>query len=148
MVNIMDKKTDERFIKKREEQSLAKTEAQSPAEMERTRERSVFIPRTDIYERDDALVLVADMPGVDEKTIDINVDRRVLTITGRVATEQVENYRLTYAEYETGDFERSFTLTEEVDVEKIEATVKNGVLRLVLPKSEEAKPRKSTVKAG
>jgi len=148
MVNIMDKKTDERFNKKREEQSLEKTEAQSPAEMERTRERTVFIPRTDIYERDDALVLVADMPGVDENTVDINVDRRMLTITGSVTPEQVENNRLIYAEYEIGDFERSFTLTEEVDVDKIKATVKNGVLRLVLPKSEAAKPKKITVKAG
>jgi len=148
MVNIMDKKNDERFIKKREEQSLAKTEAQSPAEMERTRERTVFIPRTDIHERDDAMILVADMPGVDENAVEINVDHRILTISGRVTVEQAANHRPTYTEYETGDFERSFALTEEVDVEKIEATVKNGVLRLVLPKSEAAKPKKVTVKAG
>jgi len=135
-------------IKKEPSHAIEKPEAKSPTEMERTRERTVFIPRADIYERDDALVLVADMPGVDKDNVEINVDRRVLTISGRVATEPVEDYRLTYAEYETGDFERSFTLTEEVDVDKIEATVKNGVLRLVLPKSEAAKPRKITVKAG
>ena len=116
--------------------------------MERTRERTVFVPRTDIYEQSDALVLVANMPGVDENSVDINVDRRVLTVTGRVAPEPVEKHRLIYEEYETGDFERSFTLTEEVDVGKIEATVRNGVLRLVLPKSEAAKPRKIAVKAG
>jgi HSP20 family molecular chaperone IbpA len=144
----MDKKNDERYLKKREEQSLAKTEARSPAEMERTRERTVFIPRTDIYERDDALLLVADMPSVDENNVDINVERRVLTVTGRVASEPIADHRLTYAEYETGDYERSFTLAEEVDIDKIEATVKNGVLRLVLPKSEAAKPKKISVKAG
>lgn len=128
--------------------AIEKSEAQTPVEMERTRERTVFVPRTDIYEQSDALVLVANMPGVDENSVDINVDRRVLTVTGRVAPEPVEKHRLIYEEYETGDFERSFTLTEEVDVGKIEATVRNGVLRLVLPKSEAAKPRKIAVKAG
>jgi len=135
-------------VKKEPAQVVEKSESHGPAEMERTRERTVFIPRTDIYERDDALVLVADMPGVDENTVHINVDRRVLTITGQVASEPVGGHQLTYVEYETGDFERSFTLAEEVDVDKIEATVKNGVLRLVLPKSEAAKPKKITVKAG
>ena len=128
--------------------AIEKSEAQSPGEMERTREKMVFIPRTDIYEQNDGLVLVADMPGVDENGVDINVDRRVLTISGRVAPEAVENHRLAYGEYETGDFERSFNLAEEVDVDNIEATVKNGVLRLILPKSEAAKPKKITVKAG
>ena len=135
-------------IKKEPSQAIEKSEAQSPAAMERTRERTVFTPRTDIYEREDALVLVADMPGVDQNSVEINVDRRVLTVTGRVVPEQVADHRLAYAEYESGDFERSFTLTEEVDIEKIEATVRNGVLRLVLPKSEAAKPKKITVKAG
>ena len=148
MDKTINKKTDERFHDKSEEQSLAKPEAQTPTELERTHERTVFIPRTDIYERDDVLVLVADMPGVDENSVAINVDRRVLTIAGRVTPEQVADHRPAYAEYETGDFERSFTLAEEVDVDKIEATVKNGVLSLVLPKSEAAKPKKIAVKAG
>ena len=133
---------------KKEPNVIEKNKAQTPAEIERTRERTVFIPRTDIYERDDALVLAADMPGVDESTVDVNVERRELTISGRMEKEQIENHCLTYAEYDTGDFERTFTLAEEVDVEKIEATVKNGVLRLILPKSEKAKPKKITVKAG
>ena len=135
-------------IKKESSGAIEKSEAQNPTAMERTRERTVFIPRTDIYEREDALVLVADMPGVDENSIEINVDRRELTVSGRVVPEQIADHRLTYAEYESGDFERSFTLTEEVDIGKIEATVRNGVLRLVLPKSEAAKPRKIAVKAG
>ena len=128
--------------------AMEKAEASEPGQMERTRERTVFIPRADIYEREDALVLVADMPGVNEKTVEINVERGVLTITGRVGAEEVKDHRLTYAEYETGDFERSFRLAEEVNTDKIEATVKDGVLRLVLPKAETAKPKKITVKAG
>jgi HSP20 family molecular chaperone IbpA len=135
-------------IKKEPAQTLEKSEARSPAETERTRERMVFSPSADIYERGDALVVAVDMPGVDENSVEINVERRILTINGQVAPEQYRNYRLTYAEYETGDFERSFTLNEEVDVNKIEATVKNGVLRLVLPKAEETKPKKIAVKAG
>lgn len=135
-------------IKKEPSEGIKKSEAKSSAQTERTRERMVFIPRTDIYERSDALVLAADMPGVDENSVDINVERRVLTITGRVAPERVEDHQLTYTEYDSGDFERSFTLTEEVDVNKIEATVKNGLLHLVLPKSEAAQPKKIAVKAG
>ena len=135
-------------IKKEDGKAIEKAEAHGPGETERTRERPVFIPRADIYEREDALVLVADMPGVDDKTIDINVERRVLTITGQVGIEEVKDHRLNYAEYETGDYERSFRLAAEVDVERIEATVKDGVLRLVLPKAEAARPKKITVKAG
>lgn len=136
-------------IKKQEPtQAMEKSQAPGPAEMERTRERVTFTPRTDIYERGDTLVLTADMPGVDENAVEINVERRVLTISGRVAPESVPDHQLAYAEYETGDFERSFSLTDEVDVDKVEATVRNGVLRLTLPKSEAAKPKKIAVKAG
>ena len=113
--------------------------------MESTRDRTVFVPRTDIFERNDATVLLADMPGVDVESVDVNVERRVLTISGRVEPEQIDEHRLVYSEYETGDFERSFQLTNEVDTDKIEATVKNGVLRLVLPKSKAALPRKIKV---
>ena len=114
-------------------------------QMESTRDRTVFVPRTDIFERNDATVLLADMPGVDVESVDVNVERRVLTISGRVEPEQIDEHRLVYSEYETGDFERSFRLTNEVDTDKIEATVKNGVLRLVLPKSKAALPRKIKV---
>ena len=136
------------MVTKGDNVALSKQEAGLPTEMERTRERTVFLPRTDIYERDNALVLVADMPGVDENSVEINVEQRVLTITGRVTPQEVADHRLTYAEYEAGDFERSFTLSEEVDVDQIKATVKGGVLRLVMPKSEAAKPKKISVKAG
>jgi len=134
-------------IQKCEAKPVEKVE--SPAgEMERTQDKVTFIPRSDIYEREDALVVVADMPGVDEKSVDIHVERKVLTITGRVPADEFEGHRLAYAEYEAGDFERSFNLSDEVDIDKIEATVKQGVLRLVLPKAEAALPKKIAVKAG
>ena len=127
---------------------MQKTEAQTDAPMERTRSRRVFIPRTDIYERPDALVVVADMPGVDQNSVDVNVEKRVLTIAGRVESASSDQRRLSYAEYQTGDYERSFALSDEVDVSKIKATVNCGVLRIVLPKAEEAQPRHIAVTAG
>ncbi|MBN1764915.1 MAG: Hsp20/alpha crystallin family protein [Sedimentisphaerales bacterium] len=135
-------------LQKKESQDIEKQEAQA-GDMERTRDRTVFIPRVDIHERKDALVVVADMPGVDEKSVDINVERHVLTITGRVESNPpVENRRLSYCEYRTGDYERSFTLSDEVDIDRIEGTVKQGVLELVLPKAEASRPKQISVKAG
>lgn len=127
---------------------LVKKEAQHPAAIERTQNRKMFVPKVDIFERGDDTILLADMPSVDEKSVDINLDKNVLTITGSVDSEKSDNYRLAYAEYERGDFQRSFTLSNEINTNKIEATMKNGVLRLVLPKAEEAKPKKIAVKAG
>lgn len=115
--------------------------------VERTRDRRVFVPRVDIYETGDELVLLADMPGVDENSVDVTLEKNVLTITGNLEPAQPENYSLTYAEYVEGDYQRSFTLSDEIDREKIEATVSNGVLSLRLPKAGPAKARKITVKA-
>jgi HSP20 family protein len=101
---------------------------------ERTRDRPAFVPRVDIYENDDEIVLVADMPSVDETAVDITVENNVLTIRGDVEPMQPEGYSLAYAEYRVGDYQRSFSLSNQVDQEKIEATLKDGVLRLSLPK--------------
>jgi HSP20 family molecular chaperone IbpA len=114
---------------------------------ERTRARKAFVPRADIYETDDELVVVADMPGVDENSVEVTLEKNVLTITGNVDLVQPENFSLAYAEYEEGDYERSFTLSNEIDLNRIEATVKDGVLRLHLPKIGEAKTKKIAVKA-
>jgi HSP20 family molecular chaperone IbpA len=95
----------------------------------------------------DSLFLLADMPGVDEKTVDIELEKNVLTITGRVENGQVKDAALMYSEYEIGDYERVFTLSDQIDRDKIVATVKNGVLRLELPKAEEVKPKKIAIKA-
>ncbi len=93
-----------------------------------------FIPRTDIYETNDKVVLFADMPGVDAKSVDVQVEKNILTINGSVKAETFDKHTLTFAEYEVGDYQRRFTLSNEVDVSKIEAMVKDGVLRLNLPK--------------
>jgi len=108
--------------------------------------RPTYTPRTDIYETPDHLVVVADMPGVDESSIDIQVERNVLSLIGEIKEEDVGSRQLGYAEYETGRYERQFTLSDEVNVTKIEASMNDGVLKIVLPKAEAAKPRKITVK--
>ena len=123
-----------------------KQEVESVEGAERTRARRAYVPRVDIYETDDAIVLLTDMPGVDENSVDITLEKNVLTINGYVETDDPDNYSLAYAEYESGDYERSFNLSNEIDRENIEATVKNGVLRLHLPKAGPAKTHKITVK--
>jgi HSP20 family protein len=127
------------------EKDIQKTENVSATE--RIRSVKTFVPRVDIYENKDALFLVADMPGVDEKTVDIELEKNVLTITGRVENGRVAGGTLMYSEYEIGDYERVFTLSEEIDRDKIVATVKNGVLRLELPKAEQVKPKKIAITA-
>jgi len=126
---------------------VLKKEAETPAGMERTRSTKVYTPAVDIIERKDDIVVIADMPGVDEQSVDITLDKNVLTIYGTVEPEIPEHHRLAFAEYGVGDYQRVFTLTDEIDREKIQASVKNGVLKLVLPKAETAKTRKIAVKA-
>jgi len=125
------------------EKDIQKTENVSATE--RIRNVKTFVPRVDIYENKDSLFLIADMPGVDEKTVDIELEKNVLTITGRVENGRIKDGTLMYSEYEIGDYERVFTLSDEIDRDKIVATVKNGVLRLELPKAEKVKPKKIAV---
>ena len=127
---------------------IEKQEA-APAEgTERTRECPCFVPRADIYEKDEAIVVVVDMPGVSSESIDITLEKNVLTINGTATPLRPEDYSLVWAEYEDGDYQRRFTLSDEIDQDGIEATVKDGVLRLHLPKADIAKTRKISVKAG
>jgi HSP20 family molecular chaperone IbpA len=114
---------------------------------ERTRECQCFVPRADIYELEDQIVIVADVPGADDGSIDITLEKNILTINAYVSPQPVEDYALSFAEYETGDYQRNFRISEEIDREKISATVKDGVLRVYLPKVMEALSRKISVKA-
>jgi HSP20 family protein len=113
---------------------------------ENTRNRPVFVPRTDIYETKDSIVVIADMPGCDEQSVDITLEKNRLTINGLVEPRFEEGYSLTYNEYSVGDYRRVFTLSDEVDRDNISASVKNGVLKLVLPKSQKAQAKKISVR--
>ena len=126
---------------------LQKQSAQTPVETERTRTRKVYVPKVDIYETKASIVLVADMPGVDEKSVDVVLDKNILTISGAVEPPSFTDYKMAYREYEVGDYEREFTISDEIDHDRIEAAVKNGVLRLTLYKAEKVSARKITVNA-
>lgn len=125
-----------------------KQEAPQSTEVEATRTQPTFLPHTDIYEREDAIVVVTDMPGVSRESVDVNLENNELTITGRVDETTIEGHELVYTEYETGDYQRKFRISGAFDTDKIDATMKNGVLRVVLPKAEGAQPHKINIKAG
>ena len=104
-------------------------------------ERPLYSPRTEISETKDEVLLVAEMPGVDETSVDVTIEDHVLTIHGKTRDVAPAGYRRIYAEFERGDFRRSFELSDEVDAERIEATVKDGILRLRVPKAKPAARR-------
>jgi HSP20 family molecular chaperone IbpA len=114
---------------------------------ERTRERKCFVPRADIYETEKEIVVIADIPGVNKNSVDITLEKDILTINANCSIMPLKGYSLAYAEYEEGDYTRSFRLSREIDRSKINAIVKNGELWLHLPKAEEAKAKKIEVKA-
>ena len=128
------------------ELQVQETQQQAVAESGTEHTHFIFVPRADIYETDDKVVVVADMPGVDETTVEITLEEDVLSIKGHVEVSLPENYNLAYAEYRLGDYERSFTVSSHIDQNNIEATVKHGVLRLHLPKVQPS-TRKILVKA-
>ncbi len=103
------------------------------------------IPPVDIYEKPDALTVLADLPGVSPAGLNIHVDQGVLTIEGKV--DAGEAGALLLQEFDLTSFYRQFRIAETIDTEKIRASMKNGVLHLTLPKVEKAKPRQIPVEA-
>ncbi|MCG6157884.1 Hsp20/alpha crystallin family protein [Rubinisphaera margarita] len=105
-------------------------------------------PRTDIRETDQAYLLQADMPGIDESTAEVTVEKKVLTIRGTTQPYTPEGFENVYRESDQRFYERVFRLPEEVDPTALEATVKNGVLTVTLPKRQEAQPVRVRINAG
>jgi HSP20 family protein len=106
----------------------------------------VFLPNADIYETNDALNVVLEMPGVDKNSVEIWVEDGVLKIDGRLDFSKYQGLQPLYTEYNVGHYSRSFRLSSKIDQNNIGAELKDGVLALVLPKVEEAKPRNIQVK--
>ena len=121
--------------------------AEPAAGAERTRDRPVYAPRVDIVETDDALEILADMPGVTKDSVEVTLEQRVLRLRGRADVSLPEGVAPLHLEYEPGDYERAFTLPEAVDPAGIEARVRNGVLHLRLPKAGPAKLQRIEVRA-
>lgn len=130
----------------KEMQVRDKQEAASTAEQ--TKPGVLFTPAVDIYETEENIVLLADMPGVKNEDLVIDLRDNTLTLTGDVHAPEAEGEQVLFHEYGIGRYYRQFTLSEVVDQEKIDATLKDGVLHLTLPKAEKAKPRKIEVNAG
>jgi HSP20 family molecular chaperone IbpA len=114
---------------------------------EGTRPGPVFIPAVDILENTNEIIVLADMPGVENKSVDIGLKDNQLTITGKVDAPEGEKETSLYKEFNWGDYFRQFTLSNIIDQGKISAKMENGVLRLVLPKVEKVKPQKIKVTA-
>ena len=124
-----------------------KEKAEVATTAEQTRPGLVFTPAVDIFETDNDMTLMADMPGV--KADDLNIDLRdnMLTLEGDVKTPETPDEMDVIREYHTGKYYRQFTLSQVIDQGKIDAELKDGVLRLNLPKIVAATPRKITVKS-
>ena len=131
----MDTQQELQVQQKREVES--KQEATIPAR--------VFVPATDIFETDEALTVILEMPGVDKDKVDVKVENDVLIIEGWIDFSRYEGLQPVYTEYNIGNYARSFQLSNKIDQDRISAELRDGVMTLVLPKSERAKPRKITV---
>ncbi|MDZ4684749.1 MAG: Hsp20/alpha crystallin family protein [Planctomycetaceae bacterium] len=105
----------------------------------------VFTPPIDIFETDDGLVLLADLPGVTAETLELQVQDNKLTLFGRVSEQAPSDARLVHGEYQVGHFLRSFILSDEVDHERISAKLNLGVLEVMLPRVKRGEPRRIQV---
>jgi HSP20 family protein len=113
---------------------------------ESTRPMRAFLPTTDIFETDDALTMLLEMPGVDRENIEISVENGVLTVEGKINFSKYEGLQPVYSEYNIGPFRRTFRISSRIDQDKIKAEMQDGVITLVLPMAEQAKPRRIDVK--
>jgi HSP20 family protein len=124
-------------------------QVQQKREVEKKQESTVparvYVPVTDIFETNAALMLALEMPGVDRENIDVKLESGVLTIEGTIDFTKYEGMYPVYTEYNVGNYARTFELSSDIDQERISAELKDGVVMLTLPKLEKAKPRKIKV---
>lgn len=121
-------------------QARDKQELQSTSEQ--TTPGRVFSPLVDIFEDDQTLTIIADMPGVPSDNVSIDLQEDILTLTGIPSLSVPDNEEIVVQEFETGKYFRQFTLSEIIDQANIKASINHGVLRVTLPKIGPAKPRK------
>lgn len=117
-------------------------------EVKDAQDAPVFVPVTDVYEKQDLIVVRCDMPGVTEDKLEVTLENNELTISGTQQMAMPEGMDRMIGEYEPGVFLRTFRVTQEIDHEKIKARLRNGVLDIELPKAETAKPKKIAITAG
>lgn len=136
--------------REQKEHSLdVRKESSITPQQERISRTRVYVPRADIIEEPDRVLLSADMPGVTDSAVEITLEKNTLTIHGEIKREETpEGHQLVYSEFQPASYERAFILTSEVNRDAIEAKMRNGVLHVVLPKSEQARAKKIPVQAG
>jgi HSP20 family protein len=124
--------------------SKQELQVQQKRELEKKEETTIpariFLPAADIYETQDALSVVLEMPGVEKNNVDLRVEDGVLKVEGRLDFSKYQGLQPLYTEYNVGHYSRSFRLSSKIDPNRIGAELKDGVLTLTLPKVEEAKP--------
>jgi HSP20 family protein len=123
----------------REKQELAARE-------EKTVPGRFYVPAADVYETEDALTVVMEMPGVDRKDVAVETKGDVLRVEGRIDFSKYGGMEPVYTEYNVGHWTRSFALSDKVDQERIGAQLEDGVLTLTLPKTAEARPRRVAIR--
>jgi HSP20 family protein len=126
---------------------IEKEEVATPEGVESTRPGRTYVPRVDIYENAKGIWMRADLPGVDENGLDLTLEKNVLTLDAQTSMPWPKGYDLAHVEYETGNYHRAFKLSEAVDQDNIEATIKNGVLKLHMPYAPDPQKRQIEVQA-
>jgi HSP20 family molecular chaperone IbpA len=124
-------------------QSLSVQEKKEVAtKAEKTLPSRYFTPLTDIYETEEALTVVMEMPGVEKKDLDVQLESDTLRVEGRIDVSKYDGLDPLYSEYNVGHFARSFSLSGAIDAKRIAAVLEDGVLTLTLPKVEAARPKR------
>ena len=129
-----------------EKEIKVQEKAEAEQKGEPTKPMKQFVPAVDIYETVETVTLLADMPGVSKEGVDIKLEEGVLTLKGIAADHGAKGTRELLREYEVGNFIRRFTISEAIDQEKINASISNGVLKVMLPKVKPPQPRKIEVR--
>jgi HSP20 family protein len=130
------------------DQELGVQNKQEMTGEETTRAGRHYHPDVDIYETRESLWLWADMPSVDGRQLSVNLADGMLTIEGGVGVDDYKDLEPVYTEYNVGNYMRRFTISSDIDADRIQAHVTNGVLELELPKTERAKPRRIDINVG
>ena len=107
----------------------------------------IFVPASDIIEKGDMVIMLLDIPGADPASLDVTLDKRTLTVSAKVTSPAPEGYAPVHIEFQDGTYERRFMFSDQMDGEHIDATLKDGVLRLTVPKAPDTAAKKIAVNA-
>ncbi len=140
---VAERQENRQDMQRTENATATRQDARQP---QRRPEEPAMVPRVDVLEDETGITLLADLPGVARDALEIHVEGDSLTIEGTVSAPTPEAMQATYAEVRVPRYRRAFTLSRELDGGRIEAQLKDGVLRLRIPKQEHAQPRRVSVK--